>query len=57
MPAEVNTTQVRVSWPVKRRLERMQEEMTTRLGRQVTISEVLEALLAEHDKAMEANPI
>lgn len=48
---------VRVSRPVKRRLDAMQEDMKRALGRQVTVSEVMEALLAEHDKAMEANPI
>ena len=54
---DIDTTIVRVSRPVKRRLDGMQRQMVVALGRQVTISEVLEALLAEHDKAMEANPI
>ena len=57
MPVELNTTQVRVSVPVKRRLDGLQRDMMARLGRQVTISEVLEELLAEHDKAMEAESI
>ena len=58
MPAEVPPTrQVQVSLPLKRRLEDMRDEKITRLGRTVTLSEIISDLLSEHDKAMEANPI
>lgn len=58
MPAEVPPSrQVQVSLPLKRRLEELRDEKIRRFGRQVTLSEVIGDLLAEHDKAMEANPI
>lgn len=57
MGAEIETTLIRVSKPVKRRIDDMRDGMQASLGRTVTLGEVLESLLAEHDKAMEANPI
>lgn len=57
MGAEIETTLIRVSKPVKRRIDDMRDGMQSSLGRTVTLGEVLEALLAEHDKAMGANPI
>lgn len=57
MPAEVPPTrQVQVSLPLKRRLEDMRDEKIRRAGRQVTLSEIISDLLAEHDNAMEAEP-
>lgn len=41
---------VRVSDPVKNRLNVLQVEAQRRLGRQVTLAEVVEALLGEHDR-------
>ena len=56
MPAEVPPTrQVQVSLPLKRRLEDMRDEKIRRAGRQVTLSEIISDLLAEHDNAMEAS--
>lgn len=49
--------QVQVSLPLKRRLEEMRDEKIVRTSREVTLSEIIGDLLAEHDKAMEANPI
>lgn len=54
--ADVETTLIRVSKPVKRRIDDMRDGMQDSLGRTVTLGEVLEALLAEHDKATEAKP-
>lgn len=56
MGAEVGATNVRVSGPVKRRLDQMQAEMQAHLGRMVTVSEVIETLIREHDKVIEAGP-
>jgi len=50
------STNIRVSGSVKRRLEELQREAHVRVGRYVTISQVLEELIAEHDKTREANP-
>jgi len=55
MPDEWSTN-IRVSGSVKRRLEELQREAHVRVGRYVTISQVLEELIAEHDKTREANP-
>ena len=47
---------IMVSTVVKQRLEDMRQGMIVAKGRKsVTYSEVLEALLAEHDKHAEAN--
>jgi hypothetical protein len=54
---ELATRGLRVSDPVWRRVLLLQDEMRAALHRQVTVSEVLEALIAEHDKALEANPL
>lgn len=58
MPAEIPPRgQVQVSIPLKRRLEEMRDQKIAAAGRSVTLSEIISDLLAEHDKAMEANPI
>lgn len=41
---------VKVSLPIKRRLDTLQAEARRRLGRTVTLAEVIEALLGEHDR-------
>jgi len=41
---------VKVSEPVKSRLDAMRDGMAAGLGRPVTLNAVLEALLAEHDR-------
>ena len=50
------STNIRVSGSVKKRLEELQREASVRVGRYVTVSQVLEELIAEHDKTREANP-
>jgi hypothetical protein len=54
---ELATRGLRVSDPVWKSVLRLKGEMTDALHRQVTVSEVLEALISEHDKALEANPL
>jgi len=49
----ISPTVVAVSAPVKARLNAMKDEMTAAKGRQVSLSEVLEALLAEYDRCRE----
>ncbi len=44
---------VYVSPDSKRRLEAMRDGMESALGRRVVMAEVVEALIAEHDKAIE----
>lgn len=43
---------VKVSLPIKRRLDTLQAEAVERLGRQVTLAEIVEALLGEHDRSV-----
>lgn len=42
---------VRVSDPSKKRLDTLQSEAQRRLGRTVTLAEIVEALLGEHDRS------
>lgn len=41
---------VKLSVPVKARLEQMQQEDLNRIGRKPTFTELLERLIAEHDR-------
>lgn len=55
----IPTQAVAVAVPFKQRLEAMRDGKQSALGntRTVSLSEVIGDLLAEHDKATEANPI
>lgn len=53
MGSEPVGTNIRVSGPVRARLDAMKDGLETAKGRLVTYSEVLEALLAEYDRNRE----
>lgn len=57
MGAEFANSPLRVAPPVKRRLDAMRDEKMQRVGRLVTISEVIEDLIREHDAAIEVRPV
>lgn len=53
----MNQGVLRVSLVVKRRIDAMRDEKQDRLNRQVTVSEILEDLIREHDAAIEVRPV
>lgn len=53
MPPFEPRLHVLVSRPVKQRLDAMRDGKMAALDRSVTLGEIIEDLLAEHDKAME----